>query len=34
VWREAATCQIKLKSILDRGAGFERAAYEGMPDKN
>ena len=33
VWREAATCQIKLKTILDRGAGFERAAYEGMPGR-
>jgi hypothetical protein len=27
VWTETTTRQVKLKSLLDRGAGFERASY-------
>lgn len=31
VWTATATCQIKLKTMFDRGVGFERAAYGDMP---
>ncbi|MBA3033907.1 MAG: hypothetical protein KKF85_11890 [Gammaproteobacteria bacterium] len=33
VWTENGSWEIKLKTILDRGAGFERATYDEMPDR-
>ena len=33
VWTEGGISEIRLKTVLDRGAGFERAAYDEMPDR-
>lgn len=33
VWNEASTRQVKLKGLLDRGADFERASCEEMPQR-
>ncbi|MDI6747181.1 MAG: hypothetical protein QMD17_08555 [Rhodocyclaceae bacterium] len=33
VWTEQGSREVKLKSIIDRGAGFERVSYEEMPGR-
>lgn len=33
VWSASASCQIKLKTIIDRGVGFEWASYDRLPDR-
>ncbi len=33
VWTEQGSGEVKLKSIIDRGAGFERVTYEDMPGR-